>query len=136
MKLSFSKGFPLPLDPSKPGDIEAAERWLDYHTGFYVNPLFRGLQAPASVVDTLGSAAPNYTDDELAYVNGTMDFLGIDLYTATYATSDGTEAIASCAADSSNTQWPYCMNTTYSRDGWNLGADSNSATYVRSPYYK
>lgn len=131
MKLSFTGGFPVPLDPSNPGDVAATQRYLDYQIGYFTNPLFLGQQAPASVVDTLGSSAPIYTDSELALANGTMDFLSVDIYSANFATT-GPDSIESCAANSSDPLWPYCMEYGYVRDGWDMGAVSNDGIFVRA----
>lgn len=132
IKLSFTGGFPLPLDPTNPSDVEATDRYMAFQIGYITNPTFLGVQVPAAVVDTLGTASPTYTDSELAYVNGTMDFLAIDLYTAQYATT-GPNSIEECAGNSSDPLWPYCVEQGSTRDGWLFGAQSNSGVYVRSP---
>ncbi|KAH7397489.1 glycoside hydrolase [Cadophora sp. MPI-SDFR-AT-0126] len=125
MKFEFSAGFSLPLDPTNELDIAAANRRMDFEIGFLANPLFLGLPIPDSVTSTLGAHAPNFTVDELAFANGTCDYLAFDIYTTSYETSlpGGVEV---CIQDPSNAVFPYCTVNLQARDGWDVGAKSNN----------
>lgn len=132
LKLSFNEGFPLPLNPSSTSDVAAANRRLDFLIGYIAYPLYLGLQVPGSVVSTLGSKAPNFTAAELAYVDGTCDFFGVDMYAGLYHTAPP-GGIDTCAQNSSNPAFPYCTTVLTARDGWDIGAESNSGGYISPP---
>ncbi|KAI1393358.1 beta-glucosidase [Hypoxylon trugodes] len=128
-KLSVASGFPLPLDPGNPDDVASSQRSLDFSIGYLTNPIYLGTQIPSSVLETLGDKAPRYTDEELQYAGGTVDYLGVDIYAAIYATTltDGTET---CLSNSSHPAYPSCTNTTTIRAGWQIGAESNAAPFT------
>ncbi|PVH71278.1 glycoside hydrolase family 1 protein [Cadophora sp. DSE1049] len=129
LKLSFSEGFGLPLDPFNPSDVEGADRYLDFTVGYLANPLYLGLPVPESVSSTLGDQAPVFTEAELEFINGTCNFLAFDLYSVRYQ-SPVIGGIEACAGNSSDINWPVCTNATFARDGWNVGMRSNSGGYI------
>ncbi|KAH8587949.1 glycoside hydrolase superfamily [Bisporella sp. PMI_857] len=118
-KLSFSNGFALPLEPSDPKDVAAANRQLEFAIGYLANPVYLGKQVPQSVLTTLGSKAPIFTDSELAYAKGTCDFIAVDYYSATYHTPP-IGGIDACAHNSSNPAFPACTVVHSSHNGWAL----------------
>ncbi|KAI0376942.1 glycoside hydrolase family 1 protein [Hypomontagnella monticulosa] len=129
IKLAFPGGFPLPLDPHNPDDVAATRRQLDASFTYMANPIYLGAQVPTSILDTLKSRAPNYTDEELEYVGGTADFLAVDIYSAIYATTldEGTDE---CLGYSSHPQYPACVNLTSIRGNWQIGAQTNSTLWT------
>ena len=129
IKLEFNNGFPLPLDPSSASDVAATDRRLDFNIGYIAYPLYLGLQVPESVISTLGNKAPNFTAAELAYVHGTCDFFGVDMYAASYITAPF-GGIDACAKNSSHPDFPYCTAALTSRNGWDIGMKSNTGGYV------
>lgn len=77
-----------PLDPSNPADVTAAQRGYDYWYGFFLDPLVKGYY-PQSMVQTAGSRMPTFTEEQLALVKGSLDFVAINYYFP-YVTSPGT----------------------------------------------
>ena len=134
LKFSVKNGMSLPLNPQDPSDCASASRNLDFAIGYMARPLFLGLQVPQTVLSTLGSKAPHYSAAELEYIRGTCDFFALDIYSGTYVTPDH-GGIDMCAKNSSNPAFPRCIIALEARDGWNVGTQSNSGTYV-SPFPK
>ncbi|KAI1407529.1 glycoside hydrolase family 1 protein [Hypoxylon sp. FL1857] len=129
IKLAFPNGFPLPLDPSNPDDVAAAEMDLAFYIGYMANPIYLGAQVPASVIQLLPGQAPNYTEKELEYIGGTADFLAVDLYNARYATTLD-EGTGTCLGNSSDPHYPACVNLTTTRASWQIGAESNTTPWT------
>lgn len=130
VKLSFGEGFGVPLDPSNPSDIEAADRYLDFAIGYLANPLYLRLPMPDRVSKTLGEKSAVFSESDLDFINGTCDFFAFDLYSVSYQ-SPVNGGIEACSGNSSNVNWPVCTNATFERDGWDIGMRSNSGGYVR-----
>ena len=125
MKFDLSStGFALPLDPSDPSDVEAAERRNAFGVGHLAYPLYLGAQPPQAMRDVLGDGVPAYTEEELEYINGTADFFAFDIYTATYhsAPEGGYEA---CSADPSHPEWPACTVRSNTRATWEANFHGN-----------
>lgn len=116
-KSSFPNGFGVPLEPWNPGDIAAAKRAEDFALGWIAYPIYLGRQVPDSVLTTLGSKAPRFTNAELAYARGTCDFMAIDYYVTSYQTQPH-GGIEACARNSSNPAFPICTVSVSSRAGW------------------
>ncbi|CAG9765666.1 unnamed protein product [Ceutorhynchus assimilis] len=70
-------------------DLEAQERALQFSVGMYANPVFVG-NWPQVMIDRIGnrsaqegftrSRLPPFTEDEIAYINGTHDFFALNTY--------------------------------------------------------
>ncbi|MCO5555301.1 hypothetical protein L7F22_008846 [Adiantum nelumboides] len=73
-----------PLSTSK-ADIEAAQRHLEYHIGWFLDPIFFG-DYPASMRETAGERLPTFTPEEQALLKNSLDFVGINHYTTRYVT--------------------------------------------------
>ncbi|OMP10181.1 Glycoside hydrolase, family 1 [Corchorus olitorius] len=63
---------------------EAANRALDFVFGWFVDPIMFG-EYPKSMRDLLGKKLPEFTADEAKHVKGSADFLGVNYYSASYA---------------------------------------------------
>lgn len=72
-----------PWDASDPLDVEAAERKLEFSISWFADPIYHG-HYPASMLKQLGSRLPEFTPAELALVQGSNDFYGMNHYTANY----------------------------------------------------
>ncbi|KAJ5771421.1 uncharacterized protein N7511_003472, partial [Penicillium nucicola] len=135
--IKFNDNFGVPKDPRNSSHVLAADRFQEMQLGFFANPIFLGQQYPQSVLKTLPGAEP-LSDSELAYINGTSDFFGIDPYTATVV-SPADEGIESCAANTStsNSLFPYCVNQeTKNVYGWNIGYRSDSYVYITPTHFR
>ncbi|KAB1224901.1 Beta-glucosidase 17 [Morella rubra] len=63
---------------------EAASRALDFAFGWFVNPITYG-DYPDSMRALVGNRLPNFTEAQSKMVKGSLDFLGLNYYTARYA---------------------------------------------------
>ncbi|CZS99707.1 probable beta-glucosidase [Rhynchosporium agropyri] len=72
-----------PWDPTDPLDVEAAERKLEFSIAWFADPIYHG-RYPASMIKQLGSHLPTFTPEEIALVQGSNDFYGMNHYTANY----------------------------------------------------
>ncbi|XP_051137497.1 beta-glucosidase 12-like isoform X2 [Andrographis paniculata] len=72
----------------KPEDIEAAKRALDFQIGWFLEPLLGG-QYPKNMLENVspGDLDP-FNEEESKLLKGTLDFLGINYYTANYVANN------------------------------------------------
>lgn len=82
------KDRPHPIVPSlllllicTAADKQAAQNKLDREFGWIVDPLFTG-RYPASMRGALGDELPKFTEEQKALLKGSIDFIGINIYTA------------------------------------------------------
>ncbi|KAM3085647.1 hypothetical protein ACMFMG_002715 [Clarireedia jacksonii] len=107
-----------PLDPKNSSHVEAGIRYQDYLLGIMVNPLFLGQQIPDVVLDTPNPNLTTLTEEEISYINGTVDAWAFDLYVAqfVYPLEGGIKA---CEANSSHPLWPTCVAAASTQEnGW------------------
>ncbi|CAA3024478.1 beta-glucosidase-like [Olea europaea subsp. europaea] len=71
-------------------DQDAATRGNDFMLGWFVEPIVTG-DYPESMIKNVGDRLPKFTEKEEKLVKGSYDFLGINYYTATYASNDSTK---------------------------------------------
>ncbi|XP_031475967.1 beta-glucosidase 4 isoform X1 [Nymphaea colorata] len=67
-------------------DKAAAQRRLDFHLGWYLDPIYFG-RYPESMIKKLEHRLPKFTDDEIALLRNSIDFVGLNHYTTRYITS-------------------------------------------------
>ncbi|KAH7031364.1 beta-glucosidase A [Microdochium trichocladiopsis] len=133
--LKFNDNFGVPRDPKNQSDIDAANHFNDFQLATFGNPIFLGKDYPEAFKMTIPDYVPLSADD-LAYINGTADFLGIDPYTATVV-SPPDYGIPACASNSSDPFFPYCVNqSTLTTNGWNIGYRSQSYVYITPTYLR
>ncbi|XP_012831331.1 PREDICTED: beta-glucosidase 13-like [Erythranthe guttata] len=65
-------------------DIEAAQRALDFMYGWFIHPVVYG-DYPEIMKSLIGNRLPKFTKEESSLLKGSFDFLGVNYYTATYA---------------------------------------------------
>lgn len=126
----------LTIPLSSPADTPAAVRYEEFLVGIFSNPLFLGQQIPSSVLTTTGFNITALTSEQLAYVNGSIDFYSVDPYTAMFAyfPPNGVDA---CAANISDPNWPVCVITpNVQADGWLEGQESNDYAYIDPQYVR
>ncbi|KAK7959405.1 glycoside hydrolase family 1 protein [Apiospora aurea] len=135
VSIKFNDNFGVPQDSAKAEDVEAANHFNEFQLATFANPIFVGQDYPEAFKMTIPDYVPlNETD--LAYLNGTADFLGIDPYTATVV-SPPNGGIAACAANLSDPLFPYCVNQyTNTTTGWNIGYRSESYVYMTPTYLR
>lgn len=132
----FANNLAVPLDPTDTSHVAASLRYQDFLLGFMANPLFLGEQIPEVVLNTPGLNITALTDEELSYINGTVDFWAFDPYVAQFAypPEGGIEA---CVANPSDPLWPQCVATgTTQLNGWLMGIQSNAYPLISQQYIR
>ena len=139
ISIKFNDNFGVPKDPSSEADVKATNHFNSFQLGTFCNPIFLGIDYPDSFKQTISDYVP-LTEDDLAYIGGTADYLGIDPYTATVITPPVPGEIGSvmdCASNASSTFRPYCVNQTLLNEyGWNIGYRSQSYVYITPTYLR
>eukprot|EP00268_Persea_americana_P061809 TRINITY_DN7860_c0_g1_i2.p1 TRINITY_DN7860_c0_g1~~TRINITY_DN7860_c0_g1_i2.p1 ORF type:complete len:525 (-),score=57.20 TRINITY_DN7860_c0_g1_i2:101-1675(-) len=82
--ITFGVIWMVPLSASK-SDENAAHRVLDFMLGWYMEPLVRG-KYPFSMRSLIGDRLPRFTKEQAHMVKGSFDFIGLNYYSALYAT--------------------------------------------------
>ena len=125
MKLDLTNtGFALPLDPSNESDVGATVRRNKFSFGYFANPLFRAEQVPEDMIEALGDKVPQYTQQELEFINGTADFFAFDIYTATYH-SVPAGGYKQCVENKGHSEWPACTSRSRTRGTWESNFQGN-----------
>ncbi|CAL1538498.1 unnamed protein product [Lymnaea stagnalis] len=96
--ITLNQGWPEPLDPLNPADVEASERALNFYAGWFAHPILVNGDYPEVMKQRIldrskaqglsASRLPSFTDTEKQLINGSADFLGCNFYTAEYETDD------------------------------------------------
>ncbi|XP_051484290.1 lactase-like protein isoform X3 [Apus apus] len=91
--ISLTSDWGEPIDPHDPTDRDAAERYIQFHLGWFANPIYRG-DYPEILKNYVGrkssqhglgtSRLPTFSAQEKNYIKGTSDFLGIGHFTTRY----------------------------------------------------
>ncbi|KAH7862144.1 hypothetical protein Vadar_000720 [Vaccinium darrowii] len=89
----------LPYSNSKPNE-EAAQRGLDFTFGWFIHPLTYG-DYPQTMRSLVRKRLPEFTPEQVSLVKGFFDFIGLNYYTAYYA---------------SNVSFANTVNVSYSTD--------------------
>lgn len=79
-----------PWDPEDPKDVEACERKLEFSIAWFADPIYHG-KYPDSMRKQLGDRLPEFTPEEVALVQGSNDFYGMNHYCANYIKHKETE---------------------------------------------
>lgn len=139
ISIKFNDNFGIPQNVSNEADVYAASHFNSFQLATFCNPIFLGTDYPDSFKETVPDYVP-LTAEDLEYIGGTADFLGIDPYTATVITppiAGDITSIHECASNSSNANFPYCVNqTTVNQFGWNIGYRSESYVYITPTYLR
>ncbi|KAF5383206.1 hypothetical protein D9615_004958 [Tricholomella constricta] len=80
----------MPYDESSAERVEAAQRALDTRLGSFADPIYKGHYS-ASLVASLGDRLPKFTPEEVAIVQGSSDFFGLNNYTSNLTQPGGTD---------------------------------------------
>ncbi|GMF12820.1 unnamed protein product [Phytophthora lilii] len=72
-------GFGIPYDDTDDADVEAAERFNQFNSGWFLAPLATG-DYPPMMRERVGSRLPHFTDEEAALVKGSYDLIMINHY--------------------------------------------------------
>ncbi|CAI0544101.1 unnamed protein product [Linum tenue] len=77
----------------------AASRSLDFMLGWFLRPIIYGVY-PKSMRSLVGDRLPRFTEEQSDILRGSIDFLGLNYYTANYAEEAPAAARASYSDDS------------------------------------
>ncbi|GFP55003.1 hypothetical protein ACSS6W_002923 [Trichoderma asperelloides] len=84
--ISLNGDYYEPWDINEPRDKEAAERRMEFHIGWFANPIFLKKDYPASMKQQLGNRLPALTPADFAILKaGETDFYGMNYYTSQFA---------------------------------------------------
>jgi beta-glucosidase len=79
---------PIHAATSSEADVAHARLQDGRLVRWYMDPLFKGVY-PADVLDFLGADAPHVEPGDMAAIRAPMDFLGVNYYSRTVASADG-----------------------------------------------
>ncbi|KAL6537845.1 Beta-glucosidase 6 [Orobanche minor] len=80
-------------------DIQATQRAIDFHLGWFIEPLIIG-DYPKSMRARVGSRLPRFSPDQSDQVKGSFDFIGINHYTTWFVNNNNTNIIGVLLNDS------------------------------------
>ncbi|TVU33792.1 hypothetical protein EJB05_15600 [Eragrostis curvula] len=122
-------------------DQAAAQRSRDFHVGWFLHPIIYG-EYPKSVQQIVKERLPKFTADEVKVVKGSIDYVGINQYTAYYARDQQPNATTVLSYSS---DWH--AELVYERNGVPIGPRAHSdwlyivpwglykaVTYVKEKY--
>ncbi|CAD6232408.1 unnamed protein product [Miscanthus lutarioriparius] len=122
-------------------DQAAAERSRDFHVGWFLHPIIYG-EYPKSVQKIVKERLPKFTADEVNIVKGSIDYVGVNQYTAYYVRDQQPNATTLFSYSS---DWH--AEFVYERNGVPIGPRANSdwlyivpwglykaVTYVKEKY--
>lgn len=122
-------------------DEAAAQRSRDFHIGWFLHPITYGYY-PKSMQDIVKERLPKFTPEEINLVKGSIDFLGVNQYTAYYMFDPHQTQVAP-----TRYQFDWNAGFAYARNGVPIGPRAystwlyivpwgmyNAVTYVKQNY--
>ncbi|RLN70131.1 hypothetical protein BBJ28_00013816 [Nothophytophthora sp. Chile5] len=91
-------GFGLPYDETVDADVEAAERYVQFSTGWFLAPITTG-DYPPMMRERVGSRLPTFTADQAALLKGSYDLFMSNHYYANLITDCDSEYSATNCSD-------------------------------------
>ncbi|XP_042502235.1 beta-glucosidase 13-like [Macadamia integrifolia] len=101
-------------------DIVAAQRALDFMYGWFISPLTYGYY-PKNMKSTLRNRLPKFSRKQVKMIKGSFDFLGLNYYTAYYATKD-----EHCKDANSTYNTDSCAKLLQEKNGTSIGPTTAS----------
>uniref|UniRef100_A0A3Q3M0M5 Uncharacterized protein n=1 Tax=Mastacembelus armatus TaxID=205130 RepID=A0A3Q3M0M5_9TELE len=91
--IALNSDWAEPINPTKPEDIAAADRYLQFMLGWFAHPIFVDGDYPATLKNQIEkkrkecphsepARLPVFTPEERKRIHGTADFLGLNHYTS------------------------------------------------------
>jgi len=94
----------VPFNKNDAKDVAAADRANDFEIGWFVSPITTGAY-PDALTQAYGSSFPKFTPQQSASLLNSLDFLGLDPYTAAWASP-----LANCDQNTMSNDYPMCVN--------------------------
>ncbi|XP_050380591.1 beta-glucosidase 24-like [Argentina anserina] len=107
-------------------DRAAALRAFDFKTGWFVEPLIYG-DYPFIMRALVGDALPEFTDEQKELVKGSYDYIGVNYYTARFATS---VPITSSDVYTTMSDYQHATESVTGLDGENIGDATPGSTQI------
>ncbi|KAJ3672946.1 hypothetical protein LUZ60_006320 [Juncus effusus] len=101
-------------------DQQAAQRARDFHVGWFLDPLING-HYPKTMQEIVKDRLPTFTQDEIELIKGSVDYIGINQYTANYMKGQLTN---NNDASSYGADWH--VEYMFERNGVKIGPTANS----------
>ncbi|XP_021754518.1 beta-glucosidase 44-like [Chenopodium quinoa] len=108
-------------------DNDAAQRARDFHIGWFIHPIVYG-EYPRTMQDIVGDRLPKFTPEEVKMVKGSMDFVGINQYTAYYMYNQ----LSKPKTPGYQEDWHAGFN--FSKNGVQIGPKENSYWLYEVPW--
>ncbi|KAL9049952.1 MAG: hypothetical protein Q9162_006924 [Coniocarpon cinnabarinum] len=109
---------------SSDDDALATQRSWDFNEGWFATPVFLTGDYPATLKEYVSDFLPEFTPEQKAQILGSADVFAYDAYTAQFSMAPD-DGVAGCVANSSNSLYPGCFNTSYTyqeaEGGWLIG---------------
>lgn len=84
--ISLNGDYYEPWDPEDERDHAAAERRMQFHVGWFANPIFLHADYPSVMRDQLGDRLPPFSESDMAILRSAdTHFYGMNYYTSQYA---------------------------------------------------
>jgi len=139
--MKFDSFKPIPFNPSSAEDVEATDRYVNFHIGLYAQPIYINGTFPDDVRSTVPEfALKDFSAEEQKLIAKSGDFFAIDAY-ATGVAKAAPGGIAACVKDMANPFWPICADSTNNTvqwstsNGWGLGAGADFlAPWLRNAF--
>ncbi|KAL7607444.1 hypothetical protein Lser_V15G18578 [Lactuca serriola] len=97
--ITLNQQFNEPLNAKSMVDQMAADRAMDFIFGWYMEPLFSG-KYPDTMRELVGDRLPEFINNEPELLKNSYDFIGLNYYTARYATTAEPTDVVSYLTDS------------------------------------
>ncbi|KAI3510940.1 hypothetical protein L1887_18081 [Cichorium endivia] len=104
--ITLNTQFYEPLDPTSQDDIDAANRAIDFIFGWFMEPIYSGNWPQTMIDNVTNGRLPVITSEQADLLIGSYDFLGLNYYTAQYATNAPYKVVVSYLTDSNVHQQP------------------------------
>uniref|UniRef100_A0A3B4ZZP8 Lactase n=1 Tax=Stegastes partitus TaxID=144197 RepID=A0A3B4ZZP8_9TELE len=94
ISITINSDWAEPRNPYKQEDVDAARRYLQFFIGWFAHPIFRGdypeimkttIRERSLAAGLAKSRLPEFTPEEIARINGTHDYFGLNHYTTVLA---------------------------------------------------
>lgn len=137
MKMSGNPA--VPTDPSNQTNIAAAQFYTDIYISPFLYPLGSGRDYPEAYKQVVPDFVP-LSEADLAYLNGTMDFVALDAYAAP-SVAPSVSNLTACGLNHNSTtnpfyRYPICTELSMATPtNWSIGySPTGSFVFYDSPF--